>query len=119
MTSPARRVPILGGEHGLPAGTRPTTRIAAIDLGSNPIHLVVVEVSDSGGFHVVAGEKEMIRLGAGTDSPCAVAHSLSFAGAPRVSEVWSAVPPEGLPSRPRLETPVPAGAGSAPFPAHG
>jgi exopolyphosphatase/guanosine-5'-triphosphate,3'-diphosphate pyrophosphatase len=41
-------------------------RIAAIDLGSNSIHMVVVEVSASGGFRVVAGEKEMVRLGAST-----------------------------------------------------
>jgi exopolyphosphatase/guanosine-5'-triphosphate,3'-diphosphate pyrophosphatase len=41
-------------------------RIAAIDLGSNSIHMVVVEVDASGGFRVVAGEKEMVRLGAGT-----------------------------------------------------
>jgi len=41
-------------------------KIAAIDLGSNSIHLVIVEVRPSGGFHVVAGEKEMVRLGAAT-----------------------------------------------------
>ena len=41
-------------------------RIAAIDLGSNSFHMVVVEVNASGGFRVVAAEKEMVRLGAGT-----------------------------------------------------
>jgi exopolyphosphatase/guanosine-5'-triphosphate,3'-diphosphate pyrophosphatase len=41
-------------------------RIAAIDLGSNSIHMVIVEVNASGGFRVVAGEKEMVRLGAST-----------------------------------------------------
>ena len=41
-------------------------KIAAIDLGSNSIHLVIVEVSPSGGFEVVASEKEMVRLGAVT-----------------------------------------------------
>ena len=41
-------------------------KIAAIDLGSNSIHLVIVEVRPSGGFHVVASEKEMVRLGATT-----------------------------------------------------
>lgn len=41
-------------------------RIAAIDLGSNSFHMVVVEVNASGGFHVVAAEKKMVRLGAGT-----------------------------------------------------
>jgi exopolyphosphatase/guanosine-5'-triphosphate,3'-diphosphate pyrophosphatase len=41
-------------------------RIAAIDLGSNSIHMVIVEVNASGGFRVIAGEKEMVRLGAVT-----------------------------------------------------
>jgi exopolyphosphatase/guanosine-5'-triphosphate,3'-diphosphate pyrophosphatase len=41
-------------------------KIAAIDLGSNSIHLVIVDVRPSGGFHVVASEKEMVRLGATT-----------------------------------------------------
>lgn len=41
-------------------------RIAAIDIGSNSIHMVVVEVQGSGGFQVVEREKEMVRLGAGT-----------------------------------------------------
>jgi exopolyphosphatase/guanosine-5'-triphosphate,3'-diphosphate pyrophosphatase len=41
-------------------------KIAAIDLGSNSLHLVIVEVRPSGGFHVVASEKEMVRLGAAT-----------------------------------------------------
>ena len=47
-------------------GPRPSMRIAAIDLGSNSFHLVVVEVNASGGFRVVAAEKAMVRLGAGT-----------------------------------------------------
>lgn len=37
-------------------------RIAAIDLGSNSFHMVIVE-SRSGSFHVLDREKEMIRLG--------------------------------------------------------
>lgn len=41
-------------------------KIAAIDLGSNSFHMVIVEVSASGGFRVIAGEKEMVRLGAST-----------------------------------------------------
>jgi exopolyphosphatase/guanosine-5'-triphosphate,3'-diphosphate pyrophosphatase len=41
-------------------------KIAAIDIGSNSIHMVVVEVAGSGGFEVVEREKEMVRLGAGT-----------------------------------------------------
>jgi exopolyphosphatase/guanosine-5'-triphosphate,3'-diphosphate pyrophosphatase len=41
-------------------------RIAAIDLGSNSIHLLIVEVAPSGGFKVIDREKEMVRLGSGT-----------------------------------------------------
>ena len=37
-------------------------RIAAIDLGSNSFHMVIVE-SRSAGFHVIDREKEMVRLG--------------------------------------------------------
>ena len=37
-------------------------RIAAIDIGSNSFHMVIVE-SRSGGFHVIDREKEMVRLG--------------------------------------------------------
>jgi exopolyphosphatase/guanosine-5'-triphosphate,3'-diphosphate pyrophosphatase len=41
-------------------------KIAAIDLGSNSIHMVIVEVNASGGFQVIDREKQMVRLGAGT-----------------------------------------------------
>jgi exopolyphosphatase/guanosine-5'-triphosphate,3'-diphosphate pyrophosphatase len=41
-------------------------KVAAIDLGSNSIHMVIVEISASGGFQVVDREKQMVRLGAGT-----------------------------------------------------
>jgi exopolyphosphatase/guanosine-5'-triphosphate,3'-diphosphate pyrophosphatase len=41
-------------------------KLAAIDLGSNSFHAVVVEVSASGGFRVIDREKEMVRLGAET-----------------------------------------------------
>jgi exopolyphosphatase / guanosine-5'-triphosphate,3'-diphosphate pyrophosphatase len=37
-------------------------RIAAIDLGSNSFHMVIVE-SRAGGFQVIDREKEMVRLG--------------------------------------------------------
>jgi exopolyphosphatase/guanosine-5'-triphosphate,3'-diphosphate pyrophosphatase len=57
---------VRAGAHGRSTESRPAMRVAAIDLGSNSVHMVVVEVSASGGFHVVAGEKEMVRLGAGT-----------------------------------------------------
>jgi len=41
-------------------------KIAAIDIGSNSIHMVVVEVTGSGGFEVVEREKQIERRGAGT-----------------------------------------------------
>ena len=41
-------------------------RLAAIDLGSNSIHMVIVEVSASGAFQVEGREKQMVRLGAST-----------------------------------------------------
>jgi exopolyphosphatase / guanosine-5'-triphosphate,3'-diphosphate pyrophosphatase len=40
-------------------------RIAAIDLGSNSIHMIVVQVHADLAFEVIDREKEMIRLGAG------------------------------------------------------
>jgi exopolyphosphatase / guanosine-5'-triphosphate,3'-diphosphate pyrophosphatase len=47
-------------------GNQGHMKIAAIDLGSNSIHMVVVEASASGGFRVIGREKEMVRLGAST-----------------------------------------------------
>jgi len=41
-------------------------KLAAIDLGSNSFHIVIVEVSASGAFQVVDREKEMVRLGSST-----------------------------------------------------
>ncbi len=41
-------------------------KLAAIDLGSNSFHAVIVEVTASGGFHVIDREKEMVRLGSET-----------------------------------------------------
>src|SRR5688500_4102915 len=40
-------------------------RIAAIDLGTNSIHMIVVQVRPDLSFEVVDREKEMVRLGAG------------------------------------------------------
>ncbi len=40
-------------------------RIAAIDLGSNSIHMIVVQVHGDLSFEVIDREKEMVRLGAG------------------------------------------------------
>ncbi|MFV0258529.1 MAG: Ppx/GppA phosphatase family protein [Acidimicrobiales bacterium] len=38
---------------------------AAIDIGTNSIHLVVARQADGGGFEVVTTEKESVRLGSG------------------------------------------------------
>ncbi|MCS6884485.1 MAG: Ppx/GppA phosphatase family protein [Acidobacteriota bacterium] len=43
-------------------------RLAAIDIGSNSIHLVLVEVESGGRFNILAREKEMVRLAAGAMS---------------------------------------------------
>src|SRR5262245_12296063 len=40
-------------------------RIAAIDIGTNSIHMIVVQVRTDLSFEVVDREKEMVRLGAG------------------------------------------------------
>jgi exopolyphosphatase/guanosine-5'-triphosphate,3'-diphosphate pyrophosphatase len=41
-------------------------KIAAIDIGSNSIHMVVVEAGPRGSFRILDREKEMVRLGAST-----------------------------------------------------
>ena len=40
-------------------------RIAAIDIGTNSIHMIVVQVKPDLSFEIVDREKEMVRLGAG------------------------------------------------------
>lgn len=39
---------------------------AAIDIGTNSVHLLVARVDDQGRFDVIAQEKEMVRLGSGS-----------------------------------------------------
>src|SRR4026209_577604 len=55
-------------------------RIAAIDIGTNSIHMIVVKVRPDLSFEVIDREKDMVRLGAGgldgrnlTDSAMAAA----------------------------------------------
>jgi len=45
-----------------PTTARPA-RLAAIDLGTNSIHMIVVEGDGAGGYSVLAREREMVRLG--------------------------------------------------------
>src|SRR5919109_3979027 len=40
-------------------------RIAAIDIGTNSIHMIVVQVRPDLSFEVIDREKDMVRLGAG------------------------------------------------------
>jgi exopolyphosphatase/guanosine-5'-triphosphate,3'-diphosphate pyrophosphatase len=40
-------------------------RIAAIDIGTNSIHMIVVRIRQDLSFEVIDSEKEMVRLGAG------------------------------------------------------
>jgi exopolyphosphatase / guanosine-5'-triphosphate,3'-diphosphate pyrophosphatase len=41
-------------------------KLAAIDIGTNSFHLVVVELTDNGKFEIVDSEKELIRLSEGS-----------------------------------------------------
>ena len=40
-------------------------RLAAIDIGTNSLHMIVVRVRADLSFEVIDREKEMVRLGAG------------------------------------------------------
>ena len=40
-------------------------RLAAIDIGTNSIHMIVVRVRPDLSFEIIDREKEMVRLGAG------------------------------------------------------
>jgi exopolyphosphatase / guanosine-5'-triphosphate,3'-diphosphate pyrophosphatase len=40
--------------------------LAAVDIGTNSIHLVVVRVKESNRFEILAQEKEVVRLGSGS-----------------------------------------------------
>ncbi len=39
--------------------------LAAIDMGTNSFHMVIVEPKDTGGFQILTREKETVRLGSG------------------------------------------------------
>jgi exopolyphosphatase/guanosine-5'-triphosphate,3'-diphosphate pyrophosphatase len=58
LTFPAPGEP--GGE--APSSREPRERLAAIDIGSNSIHMIVV-AAEAGGYRVLGREREMVRLG--------------------------------------------------------
>jgi len=41
-------------------------KLAAIDIGTNSFHLVVVEITNSGNFEIIDSVKEVIRLSEGS-----------------------------------------------------
>ena len=43
----------------------PSPYRAAIDIGTNSMHLVVARLGEHGGFEMLTSEKEMVRLGQG------------------------------------------------------
>ena len=40
-------------------------KLAAIDIGTNSIHMIIAEATNQGGFNILDREKEMAKLGAG------------------------------------------------------
>ena len=55
-------------------------RIAAIDIGTNSIHMIVVQVRPDRSFEVIDREKEMVRLGSGGLGGRALTESSMMAG---------------------------------------
>lgn len=53
--------------HRRPAAVRrpPPTKFGAIDVGTNSIHLVMVEITPEGDFRILGRDKEMVQLGKG------------------------------------------------------
>lgn len=43
----------------------PPMKMAAIDIGSNSIHLIMVEITPEGDFHILGRHKDMVQLGRG------------------------------------------------------
>lgn len=43
----------------------PPTKFGALDVGTNSIHLVMVEISSEGDFRILGRDKEMVQLGKG------------------------------------------------------
>jgi exopolyphosphatase/guanosine-5'-triphosphate,3'-diphosphate pyrophosphatase len=60
---PPRRTARSHGESAQPSDDRPNFRIAAIDVGSNSLHMVVAQVDADGGITTLWRMKEMVGLG--------------------------------------------------------
>jgi len=63
-------------------GSHKPDRIAAIDVGTNSIRLIIAEASNDGSYRVLDDEKEITRLGRGLQSsgqmdPGAITHSVA------------------------------------------
>ncbi|KAB2967493.1 MAG: Ppx/GppA family phosphatase [Thermoanaerobaculia bacterium] len=59
----ARRTPEPAPAAATPPPGASTARVAAIDIGSNSIHMIVAEGDGDGGFRVLTRERDMVRLG--------------------------------------------------------
>src|SRR6185436_4411344 len=66
-------------------------RIAAIDIGTNSIHMIVAQVRPDFSFEVIDREKEMVRLGAGGLDGRALTPDAMQAGLQVLSEFLQAV----------------------------
>jgi exopolyphosphatase/guanosine-5'-triphosphate,3'-diphosphate pyrophosphatase len=58
--------PPRGAPSGVGRSPDATSPIAAIDIGTNSLHLVIARIREGGGFEIISREKEMVRLGAGS-----------------------------------------------------
>jgi len=58
------------GEHSLADRNEsirrpPAATFGAIDVGTNSLHLLMVEISPGGDFHAIGGDKELVQIGRG------------------------------------------------------
>jgi exopolyphosphatase / guanosine-5'-triphosphate,3'-diphosphate pyrophosphatase len=63
VPEPIELLPRAGGGNGGAPANGGTERLAAIDVGSNSIHMIVVAPEPGGGYRVLDREREMVRLG--------------------------------------------------------
>lgn len=76
MTAATRLLEVFSSESGapqlqevsdddIPPSRRKPVKLAAIDIGSNSVHMVVVELTGRRSFEIIDREKDMVKLGAG------------------------------------------------------